>query len=53
MKDLGIGIAYVTDPSLVEDRQLAFEKCRYVAIGFASDGRGPVADCGKVVRGES
>jgi hypothetical protein len=32
---LVIGVAYVTDPTLLSDQTLAFEKCRYVAIGVA------------------
>jgi hypothetical protein len=36
MNGLVVGIAYVTDDSLLEDESLDFEKCRYVAIGTAS-----------------
>ncbi len=32
---LVVGLAYVTDPSLLEDRRLDFGKCRAVAIGVA------------------
>jgi hypothetical protein len=32
---LVIGLAYVTDASLLSDQTLTFEKCRYVAIGVA------------------
>ena len=32
---LTIGIAYVTDSSLLSDAKLDFAKCRYVAIGEA------------------
>ena len=34
--NLPIGIAYVTDPTLMADESLDFSKCRYVAIGTAS-----------------
>jgi len=33
---LPLGIAYVTDMSLLNDLELDFEKCRYVAIGVGS-----------------
>jgi hypothetical protein len=32
---LTVGIAYVTDPSLLSDAKLDFAKCSYVAIGQA------------------
>jgi hypothetical protein len=35
--DLPLGIAYVTDPSLLNDSKLDFGKCHYVAIGVGSD----------------
>ncbi len=35
MAGLLIGIAYVTDQSVLEDEALDFGKCRYVAIGTA------------------
>jgi hypothetical protein len=35
--NLPIGIAYVIDPSLLNEPHLSFEKCQYVAIGIASD----------------
>jgi len=34
---LPVGIAYVTDLSLLEDSTLDFAKCNYVAIGLGSD----------------
>jgi hypothetical protein len=34
---LPLGIAYVTDSSLLDDSALDFGKCRYVAIGLGSD----------------
>lgn len=37
VQDLPVGIAYVTDPSLLDDQQLDFDKCRYVAIGLSRD----------------
>ena len=37
MKSLMVGIAYVTDETLLEDSSLTFEKCEYVAIGSATD----------------
>lgn len=41
MTDLVIGIAYVTDESLLEDEKLDFAKCRYVAIGLANTRHDP------------
>lgn len=41
-KDLPVGIAYVTDLSLLDDTKLDMKKCVYVAIGFShetSDGQ--------------
>jgi hypothetical protein len=35
--DLVIGISYVTDPSLLDEVQLSFSKCAYVAIGVCRD----------------
>jgi hypothetical protein len=35
VKDLPLGIAYVTDASLIDDLGLDFKKCSYVAIGLA------------------
>ena len=35
--NLPINIAYVTDPTQVTDAEVSFDKCRYVAIGIASD----------------
>jgi hypothetical protein len=40
VQDLPIGIAYVTDPSVLHDTQLALAKCAYVAIGLASETSG-------------
>ena len=37
MADVLVGIAYVTDASLLNDRELTFSKSRYVAIGTATD----------------
>jgi hypothetical protein len=37
VKDLPVGIAYVTDQSLLDDSKLEFKKCSYVAIGFAHE----------------
>ena len=34
-KDLPVGIAYVTDLSLLDDTRLNMKKCVYVAIGFS------------------
>jgi hypothetical protein len=36
-RHLPLGIAYVTDASLLNDSSLDFAKCRYVAIGVGSD----------------
>jgi hypothetical protein len=35
--NLPINLAYVIDPSLLDDEVLVFEKCRYVATAIASD----------------
>jgi hypothetical protein len=37
---LPLGIAYVTDDSLLEDNEVTFEKCRYVAIGISTETEG-------------
>src|SRR6516165_2475549 len=37
VRHLTIGVAYVTDPSLLADERLSFSKCDYVAIAMASD----------------
>jgi hypothetical protein len=39
-RNLPIGVAYVTDPTLLEEDRLDFAKCRYVAIGIASESGG-------------
>ena len=36
-KDLAVGIAYVTDKSLLEDEHLDFKKCVYLAIGISHE----------------
>ena len=35
--NLPVNISYVIDPAQVTDPELSFDKCRYVAIGIASD----------------
>ena len=40
VKDLPVGIAFVTDQSLLEDKRLDFKKCAYVAIGISYDTSG-------------
>ena len=37
IEHLPVGIAYVTDNTLLGDTRLDFSKCKYVAIGIASD----------------
>lgn len=37
MKSLPVGIAYVTDQTLLEDSELDFKKCAYVAIGTVKE----------------
>ncbi len=37
IKDRPVGIAYVTDQSLLKDEKLAFQKSEYVAIGIIDD----------------
>ena len=34
-KNLPVGVAYVTDETLLNDAKLSFDKCDYVAIGFS------------------
>lgn len=31
-RDIALGVAFVTDDSLIKDKVLSFEKCKYVAI---------------------
>lgn len=40
VQDLPIGIAYITDPTQLADPTVHFEKCNYVAIGFAHETSG-------------
>ncbi len=40
VENLPVGIAYVTDDSLLDDEEVAFEKCRYVAIGISTETEG-------------
>ena len=40
VRNLPVGIAYVTDETLLQDARLGFGKCSYVAIGIADDVRG-------------
>jgi len=35
--DLPVGIAFVTDQSLLDDQRLDFSKCAYVAIGLSTE----------------
>jgi hypothetical protein len=37
VKDLPVGIAYVTDQTLLSDLKLDFAKCSYVAVGFSHE----------------
>lgn len=46
ISDMPIGIAYVVDPTQVDDRAVDFEKCKYVAIGVASEVEGTEAPAG-------
>jgi hypothetical protein len=39
-EQLPVGIAFVTDSSLLEDTKLDFKKCDYVAIGISSETSG-------------
>lgn len=41
VSDLVVGIAFVTDPSQLDDAELDFGKCVYVAIGISRDDGGP------------
>jgi hypothetical protein len=40
VEHLPIGIAYVTDDTLLDDSRLDLNKCEYIAIGIASDTSG-------------
>jgi hypothetical protein len=40
VRDLPIGIAYVTDPTQITAARLDVNKCRYVAIALANDTSG-------------
>lgn len=37
MHNLPVGIAYVVDPTVMEDKELDLAKCAYVAIGVADE----------------
>ena len=37
VRDMTVGIAFVTDSTLLEDREFDGAKCEYVAIGMCSD----------------
>lgn len=37
MGAIALGVAYVTDESLIHDNSLSFEKCKYVAICIAKE----------------
>ena len=41
-RDLPVGIAYVTDQSLLNDSRLNFTKCSYVAIGISHETGGGI-----------
>jgi hypothetical protein len=54
IQDLPIGIAYVTDPTQFGDETVHFDKCKYVAIGFAhetSGNDGPPSPTGGIKSG--
>ncbi len=40
VRDLPVGIAYVTDQTILDDDKLDFKKCSYVAIGFSHETSG-------------
>ena len=40
VEHLPVGIAYVTDDTLLQDVRLDFAKCHYIAIGIASETSG-------------
>ena len=49
---LPVGIAFVTDQSLLDDEKLDLKKCSYVAIGIANDtSRGAVAPLKNIMSG--
>ena len=37
VKNIALGIAYVTDSSVLDDERLSFDKCKYVAICIANE----------------
>lgn len=53
ISNLPIGIAYVTDLTLLDDATLNFSKCDYVAIGLAHDTTGgkPIKEQTKIMAG--
>jgi hypothetical protein len=53
VKDLPVGIAYVIDMSLLDDKKLDFNKCVYVAIGFSHEtgGGNPIKKNTKILSG--
>jgi hypothetical protein len=53
MSNTPIGIAYVTDPSQIAEPSLSFDKCKYVAIGIASEveGTNPPAGLASIISG--
>jgi hypothetical protein len=46
MSNTPIGIAYVTDPSQIEEPNLSFDKYKYVAIGVANEVQGTSSPTG-------
>ncbi len=51
-RNLPVGIAFVTDPSLLDDKRLDFRKCAYVAIGISDDtSQGPAGPLTNILSG--
>lgn len=50
-KNLPIGIAYVTDVSLLEDEKVNFNKIKYIAIGMSSVGDGTLEKLEHIISG--
>ncbi|MCH8951615.1 MAG: hypothetical protein IID49_05760 [Proteobacteria bacterium] len=53
MENIPVGIAYVTDGSLIDDRHLDFAKVSYVVIGIATEisGGNPPRQWKAILRG--
>jgi hypothetical protein len=53
VENLPVGIAYVTDQSLLDDAKLDYEKCIYIAIGISHETGGgkPIKETKNILSG--